>query len=78
MSKKKEYSKLIQKDIYNVLNSDNTCPEIPDNFINAIDFLWKKEPIIKKEKRGRRLFHAYNLKKRSIYRSTGFAYAMEG
>ncbi|KAG4087164.1 trimeric G-protein alpha o subunit [Neocallimastix lanati (nom. inval.)] len=43
-----EYSQLISKDIYNVLNSDTDNPEIPTDFIKAIEFLWKKEPAIKK------------------------------
>jgi len=30
------------------LNSDTDNPEIPTDFIKAIEFLWKKEPAIKK------------------------------
>jgi len=48
LNESNEYSQLIQKEIYNVLSSDNDSPEVPVNFINAIDFLWKNEPVIKK------------------------------
>lgn len=67
----KEYSQLIQKEIYNVLSSDNDSPEVPVNFINAIDFLWKNEPVIKKvfDKR-----NEYNLSKyyNIIFNVNGF------
>lgn len=42
-----KYAQLISKDLYDVLNSDNDNPKIPDNFIEAIEFLWTKEPAIK-------------------------------
>jgi len=48
MEESLKYSQLILKETYDVLNNDQKCPVCPKEFVDAIKFLWTKEPAIKR------------------------------
>jgi len=48
------------KETYDVLNNDENCPICPKEFVEAIKFLWTKEPAIKRVYSRR---NEYNLSK---------------